>query len=466
MTTSEYINCLLVIVPAIATAYLKRSGLKENMKNKQHRRACSIVIVVGFLLVIGLGIVTIVTNNKRQVEKYDGFMTQAEMEIEKGNYLSAADLYNQAANVAYSDSSKLKAQYWKGASYFAHSTFNNSDEYLYSALGEYRQIIAQYDETISEYYIDAVIDSSYIYYFLEYSYTDKNWVQMISWLEERYDIQTLEGMEELNISLCSKITMAIALYYDAATMQTFVPGTSTEYMEKAVSAYKATAELLGCQNQYDGLNPYDSVEQLYFLQKFCDKMLDLSIYNIQNGLEVDYITTITEIIELCQRTLETVRTDKVSCSYIQLNAIIGKANWLLGGLSREPEKTVYYSKAYETLMPLVRMQLDQEHGDTLHTNVGYYAIFTLCCDDDDIEDILALYRSALANCTTSTHLNGRIDILTSACNMCEFYLENYPANIQIDSFAREMVEELEGLWGNQLTDFEKKCIEAIREMLG
>lgn len=466
MTASDYNNWLLVIVPIIATAFFARIVLKDNKRNKQLRRTYLVIIVLGVLTVIVLGIFIVSSINKGRVEKYDSFMTQAEMEINKGNYLSAADLYNQAANAAYSDSSKLKAQYWKGASYFAHSTFNNSDEYLYSALGEYRQIITQYDETISEYYIDAVIDSSCIYYFLEYSYTNENWVQMISWLEEQYDIQTHERKEELDITLCSKITMAIALYYDAATMQTFVPGTSTEYMEKAVSAYKATAELLSYQNQYEGLNPYDSVEQLHFLQEFCNGMLSLNIYNLQNGLEVDCVTSIAEIIDLCESALKTVRTDKVSYSYIQLNAIIGKANWLLGGLSREPEKTACYIKAYETLMPLVRMQLDQEYGDTLQTNVGYYAIFTLCCDDNDVEDILALYRRALTDCAPSTHLNYRIEVLTSACKMCEFFLENYPVNIQIDSFAREIVEELEGLWENQLTDYEKECIEAIREMLG
>lgn len=117
-------------------------------------------------------------------------------------------------------------------------------------------------------------------------------------------------------------------------------------------------------------------------------------------------------------------------------------------------------------MPLVRMQLDQEYGDTLQTNAGYYAVFTLCCNDDDVEDILGLFRKALTKYTPSTHLVDRIEVLISACYMCEFYLENYPANIQIDLFAREIVEELEGLWGNQLTDFDKDCIESIREMIG
>lgn len=466
MTIAEYISSLLMIISFVVSAFMALIALKVNKKNKQQRRAYLVIIALGILLAIVLSIFTAGSINKRQVEKYNSFMTQAEMEFKKGNYLSAADLYNQAASVAYSDPSKLEAQYWKGASYFAHGGVNNSDNYLHSALREYRQLIAQYDETISELYIDAVVDSSCIYYFLEYPYTDENWVQMISWLENRYNIQTLEGMEKWNISLCSKITMSIAYYYDAATMQTFIPGSSTEYMEKAVSAYKATAELWGYQNQDEGLNPYDSVEQLHFLQKFCDNMLSLTVYNIRNGLEVDYVTSISEIIDICKRALETVGTDEVSYNYIQLNTIIGKGNWLLGGLSREPEKTAYYGKAYETLMPPVRMQLDPEYRDALQTNAGYFAIVTLCCEDDDVEDILELYRKAITQYTPSTHLNDRIEVLTSACSMCEFYLENYPENIQIDSFAREIVDELDGLWGNQLTDFEKQCIEAIREKLG
>ncbi len=286
MTIAEYISSLLMIISFVVSAFMALIALKDNKKNKQQRRAYLVIIALGILLAIVLSIFTAGSINKRQVEKYNSFMTQAEMELKKGNYLSAADLYNQAASVAYSDPSKLEAQYWKGASYFAHGGVNNSDKYLHSALREYRQLIAQYDETISELYIDAVVDSSCIYYFLEYPYTDENWVQMISWLENRYNIQTLEGMEKLNISLCSKITMSIAYYYDAATMQTFIPGSSTEYMEKAVSAYKATAELWGYQNQDEGLNPYDSVEQLHFLQKFCDNMLSLTVYNIRNGLEV------------------------------------------------------------------------------------------------------------------------------------------------------------------------------------
>lgn len=465
MTISECISSFLMIASIVVPVLVARTALKDNKKNQQQRRVYLVIIVLGILLAIVLGIFTAGSINKRQVEKYNSIMTQAEMELKKGNYLSAADLYNQATSVAYSDSLKLEAQYWKGASYFAHGGVNNSDNYLYSALREYRQIITQYDETISELYIDAVVDSSCIYYFLEYPYTDENWVQMISWLENRYNIQTLEGMEKLNISLCSKITMSIAYYYDAATMQTFIPGSSTEYMEKAVSAYKATAELWGYQNQDEGLNPYDSVEQLHFLQKFCDNMLSLTVNNIQNGLEVDYVTSISEIIDICKSALETVGTDEVSYNYIQLNTIIGKGNWLMGGLSREPEKTAYYSKAYETLMPLIRMQLDPEYGDVLQTNAGYLAIVSLCCEDDDVEDILELYRKAITQYTPSTHLNDRINVLTSACNMCKFYLENYPANIQINSFTREIVEELEELWWNQLTDIEKKCIEAIRELL-
>ena len=465
MTLSEYISSFLMIATIVVPVLVARTALKDNKKNKQQRRVYLVIIALGVLFAIVLGMFTVGSINKRRVEKYNSFMTQAETEKNKGNYLSAADIYHQAANAAYSDSLKLEAQYWKGASYLAYGTFNNSDNYLHFALREYRQIIAQYDETISEFYIDAVIDSSFIYYLLEYPYTDENWVQMISWLEKRYDMQTLEGMEKLNVSLSSKITMTIAFYYDAATMQTFIPGSSTTYMEKAVSAYKATAELLAYKNQSEGLSPYDSVEQLHYLQRFCDNALNLSIYNIQNGAYVDYVTSITEITDLCKKVLETVRTDKVSYSYIQLNTIIGKGNWILGGLSCEPEKTAYYRKAYEMLMPLIRMQLDQEYGDTLQTNAGYYAIVTLCCEDDDVEDILELYRMAIAQCSPSTHLNERIEILTSACSMCKIYLENYPANMQIDSFAREIVEELEELWWNQLTDFDKERIEIIREML-
>lgn len=450
-----------IVVPVLVA----RTALKDNKKNKQQRRVYLVIIVLGVLFAIVLGIFTISSINKRRVERYNSFMTQAEMEFKKGNYLSAADLYNQAASVAYSDSSKLEAQYWKGASYFAHGGVNNSDDYLHSALREYRRIITQYDETISEFYIDAVVDSSCIYYVLEYPYTDENWVQMISWLENRYNIQMLEGMEKLNISLGSKITMSIAYYYDAATIQTFIPGSSTEYMEKAVSAYKATAELWAHQNRYEGLNPYDSVEQLYFLQKFCDNMLSLTVYNIQNGLEIDYVTSISEIIDICKKALEIVQIDKESYSYIQLNTIIGKGNWILGGLSLEPEKTAYYSKAYETLIPLIKLQLDPGYADELQTNAGYLAIVTLCCKDDDVEDIIELYRKAITQYTPSTHLNDRINVLTSACNMCKLYLENYSANNQINSFAREIVEELEKQWWNQLTDIEKKCVEETREML-
>lgn len=83
MTIAEYISSLLMIISFVVSAFMALIALKDNKKNKQQRRAYLVIIALGILLAIVLSIFTAGSINKRQVEKYNSFMTQAEMELKK-----------------------------------------------------------------------------------------------------------------------------------------------------------------------------------------------------------------------------------------------------------------------------------------------------------------------------------------------------------------------------------------------
>lgn len=421
-------------------------------------------IFVGIILLFFQYANTTFSDNQEETEAYQRIMSEAHHELECGNYDISTQLYIQAADTANNKESRLEAEYWTGASYFIKALNLDDTISYHSALKEYRAIIKGYDESDSDFYIDAVADSCCIYYYLGYSYADINWVDLIGWLEDKYDSGTIEGINSLNITLAAKVTMTLALYYDKAAEETMNPGEDNIYLEKAVTAYNSTFRLLGMQNEYSGINTFDSREMMFFLEQFCNKALNYYL-NSRKGTVLD----IENVIMLCENALTSVAHRQVTSDYINLNTIIGKSHWLLAALSdtsSDVDSQLEHNKiSYRTLMPLVKLQLDSEYTDTLQFNAGLYAMASTLCTEDDIADILALFDKGLNKYDPSTRLIERVDLLTTACTFCEFYLNYYPEIPQIRVFAEETIEELESMWLSYLTDFDKDRIHNLRLLL-
>lgn len=422
--------------------------------------AAAVVLVVAAILLVG---------NLGNKEKYSEYMDLAYFEVENQNYLEAARLFDRAEAQAYDDASSLEARYGLGMCYLAYAfqSPEDSDEYFHNALRYYVSIITDFEIADSAYYIDAIVDCCHVYYFLDYSYSDSNWKAAITWLEDRYDPIQLSSMDELSTGLGVKIVLAVAMYYADAAEESFASGTISAEYEKSMVCYQNALQLLKKQKEENAQSFYDGEEVFEFLEEYANRTLNVYAGQMIDGTKTENaMKQIDAVIDLCQTACSNMDTATVSDMYVRLGTTTGKAYWVKALLSDGEDIYLYLRKAYETLMPLVKLQLDENYQANYYTDAGMYAVSTIQCSKSDLESVIALYRLELAYCEQMGYIDYRVKVLGSACAACETIFRYHERYRDIaEPFAKEVVEEMESKWSNHLTQAQAQSLAVVKAMI-
>lgn len=436
---------------------------------EQRKRLTRFVAGGAAVLVLAAVLIAVVAGSLGNKEQYSEYIGLAKFEVENGNYLEAARLYDRAEAKAYDDASKLEALYGQGMCYFVYASESpeDSDEYYHNALRYYTAVITRFQPSDSEYYTDAMAECCEVYYFLDYSHTDSNWTAAVTWLENRYDPTDLSGMEALPAGQAANIALAVGMYYADVAEESFSGGTISAEYEKSMVCYQNALELLKRQKEENSQSFYDGDEVFFFLEEYANRTLNVCLGQMISGAEVSgALERIDAVIALCQTACANLDTEKISDMYIRLETTAGKAYWAKALLAGEEDTYTYFRKAYEALMPVVKLQLDEHYQALYYTDSGLYAVSTMQCSKSDLENIIELYRLQLAHCEEMGYIDYRVKVLVGACSVCETIFRFYDRYRDVaEPFAAEVVEEMESKWYTRLTESQIESLEMVKAMI-
>lgn len=438
----------------------------SRISRKQMRNiAVAALFIVAFVI---LCIVSVKSLSRRT--EYREYISAGNFEVRNENLLEAAEEFHYAALVAYNDQTRLEAMYYEGMAYMVYGLYTPEEfeKYAHSALNIYSSIIEHFDETDSEYYIDAIADSCSVYYTLNYPATDPNWSQMVAWVEQTYDPLSMDGnMAELPIALEVKLAMLCAHYYDRATEEEFSRGVMNEGYIKSMQYYGQSFILSVLQNESVNQGKYDGESVIGFLREYTNRMLNYygTGYILNHTVEKEEaIEKIVEATAHCIEVLDSGFVKKGSYEYIELQTNIGKALCMTALIDLDKYGS-NMQKAYETLMPLVEMQISPQYTQSVFSDCALYVVQTGQYTSEDLKSIVRLYELSIGAQRLSGNTDALIVLMESACAACSTAIALNGTSEELLHFAEQTASELERNWGNYISVSTKENIERIKSAI-
>ncbi len=458
-------DILINILSTIASYGAELIGLKKNKTNQKRIKYYRTILFIAIGVLIIYAVLTFFSARKMREESFTQKLNEAEYELNCENYEAAVKLCSEAQNLAYNEGTQLAADYFKGYTFFYKGLSLQDTDAYHSALKQYREIINNCSETDNYFYFRAVTDSCYIYYWLEYPYTDPYWTELIYWLND-FDSEGFNKMEDLGLFAGTNLTLSCALYAERATEALMDTDEGIFYLEWAARSYDSTLQLLSIANENSGINMFDDPFTLSIVTQSCSKAIEY--YRAYYGYSgIANVSDIERIVALCESALSYSYNKPIAADYIALNAAIGECYWFLEYLESNSDIALEYAKeAYQVLMPLVRLQLNPEYTDFLDFPISIFVVGSKLCTEDDINDILALYDKGLAKYNPTAYLTERLEVLQLACDFCIYYYALDCSELpQIRAFATATIEELESMWSSHLTDSDRDTIQELKSLL-
>ncbi len=441
------------------------SGGKKypSMKDNPKLRKALLVSVAALLLILLIG--GIVYRQVSLRTAYEAYEKSAYGELIRGDYDKAEELYRLVEGAAYDRQSELEAIYHQGMCYFLKGITSPQIDAtsLHAALNIYLKIVRNFDESDSQYYIDAIADSCSIYSLLGYSASDTNWMIMVKWLEERYDPTDLEAIGDLPIELGVKIAEACARYYDKDSEDEFGNGILNESYRKSMIYYGYAYKLGIMQNENVHQNAFDGKEVLLFLKEYTNRMLNydcLGYLTHDMGKKEQAKESAEEVIALCEEALNSGLVAIGSYENMYMETLIGKTYHLLS-LVEADRYAMYAEKAFERLMPLVEQQISSYYTEEIYTDAAFYALQTRCCKDTDYQKIVRLFEMAFKQAEKDGYTGYLIDLMCSFCAASSNAITFADPPGEFVEFARNTAKELEEKWPAELTDEDWAYFEII-----
>ena len=407
---SDLIGIGITLVVVIVQTKRNREG------KRQIRIFRGLIAALVAIAVIVTGIYAISSRRQREVE-FDKQMNEAYFDLENQDFLAAAEHYNQACLISYNADSLLEATYSKAMCYFLYGTINSQPDYYQNASKIYKGIIENEKYMDSEFYADAIIDMSQIYYALGYEWNEPEWLELIAWLENQAVSKSVEEITTVDeLSLRLKAVYALGVYYEYATYSSLDNLMDAELSAKALKYYEEFAYLYELNAAIKGESAVPSFYTSNVL-RIADFLL---VYAISSPDPVGYIN---KAIELCSIEIENLNAKGVKVAeYVELKKNVGKGLIFLGYILEDQEAN-YRVEAYKTLSPLLSIQ--DESAQFPLMNLGYYLIRTNLCSDAEVDRIIDVYEYNISQLSFETNAYGRIDVLISACTSCRWIVENY-----------------------------------------
>lgn len=433
------------------------------LQEKPKLRKALLVSAVAILLILLIS-GTLFRRASMKME-YDAYDKSAYGEFARRNYDKAEELYRLAEGAAYDKRSELEAIYHQGMCYLLRGSASPQIDAtnLHTALNIYLKIIDNFDDSDSQYYIDAITDSCLVYYLLGYSASDMNWTALVQRLEERYDPTDLEAVGDLPIELVEKIAVECAHYYDKVSEDEFRNGILSKSYQKSMIYYGYAYELGIMQNENVYQNAFDGEEVLLFLKEYTNRLLNYDCLGYlchDMGTKEQAKESAEEVIALCEAALNSGLVTIGSYENMYLETLIGKTYRLLAQVEEE-QYAMYAEKAYERLMPLVDQQISSHYTEGIYTDSAYYALQTLCCKEADYQKIVCLFEMAFKQAEEDGYTGYLIELMRSACGASSIVIKFADPPEAFVEFARNTARELEEKWPAELTAGDWEFLEII-----
>lgn len=442
MSFDTYISLLLGDLIALAfTILMAISQTKNNKEGKRQIKALKFLFVVPIALAIVLTSIFFASSARQKKLEYNQLISDAYFDVNNKSYLDAAEHYYQASLAAYNSDTILEATYGEGMCYFLYATETFQSQYFQKAAKIYTYIIENKEYYASEPYVDAIVDMSQIYYFLDYSWDEPEWAELIVWLENKIASERIDDISSADeLSLRLKIVYALGLYYDHATHSDFDNFRNSELAAKALMyydeyhyLYQLTAETKGELTIPD-----------FYTSNILNIVDFLFVYGISSDDPEMYISA---AIEMCETELNRLKATDISLvEYIGLKESIGKGQIFLSYLY-DDKGSIYLQRAYQSLVSLLEIR-DKDSQASL-MNVGYYLVRTNLCSNEELDRILQIYNANLSQVLADSNSPVRIKNLISACSTCRWIIENYDFSSYAYESGMHYAEEL----NTQLADF-------------
>lgn len=414
----------------------KRELQKSNNRLTKDHKIFLCLVLLGVLVIT----VVIIIYLFLRPSAYNDAINKAEFEFGNRNYIEAAKYYNEAAYVAYDIETKVSALYYEGACYIQLGLYSDDNNYFSQALRKYYLIIGNSKYKDTEYYRDALIDSSFALRELYGKWDDENLTNIIYQLENTYDFSNIDDISLEDVDLMNKVALAIAVYYKYAANDNFEIGNkdkTKELSDKAIYYYGVVCQLTP---QADIIH-FKNTDLLYMYLEISELMIKGSL---SSGNYTDALTNFNNTINFCKSAIDTFEISEKDTEslnvYLKLKINLGKSYYLLSGLAGEE----YLSMAYDELKPLIYLNVGRDIEYTL-LDAGYYLILTKNCTTEEIDIILDRYENQLNGMTMENE--NYLTLIQSALETCKFIVDIYEEN----SRAVEKGEELSIKVGNLLS---------------
>lgn len=413
---------------------------KKNKDGKRKRRIYYNILKALGVLIIIIIVLYFYSSDQQKKENYNHVIDQATIEFDSKDYLSAAKIYHNASTNAYDIETEVESTYKEGMCFTLQGMNNSKPEYYPKAVEIYSSIINNPEYMESEFYLDAAIDMSGIFYLTNISCDNADWVSLIQLLEDNID---LEDSKDVPKGQKLKAAQVLALYFEKASHADKENSQNTIFLSKTLTYYKLFSDWYTRSSTETDLNLTGM--STFNIINITDSLLDYAPFT------ADPVELANGAIKLCKSEMKRLGDQTDLVEYIQLKKNLGKGYWILGTCEKNNE---HLKKSYEILKSILYITDEKAQIELL--DVAYYLILGGQYSEEDLTRALDVYEYNVSNLPVSTYRKLRIKILISASTACRWILENHGDYERAFVLGRAFSKELKTILYDLLDDDERE----------
>lgn len=433
-----------------ADSVLKK--IKSIKENKIYYR--KIIVLTAFIACILFCLIFFSIYYFNKYSKYNYFMNKASSLKRNYNFTQAAEEYHNASEMAtkliFNRGLYVKAVCLECDCYMMVAIKETDKEvarqYFAKAGGKYSEVINDGRNKDTDFYVDALAGLSDVYSYTEHILDDE-WGTLINLI-----LEETEKMDEIDT--------------DAKDIK----NNDDELICHWISAYSALVGYYytGIETDYSFMcNPFVTYTALAYCEKYDNLLNFLKEKDKEIDILIDSIElakTRAELMILVARSPYTKNPDQFAkqaidlCqsyltdasyyiknnmeNYITLKKFLADGYRILAGdCSAESQKSNEYMKlAYDELSPLLDIEGENIELDQI-VDVGYSAIFTGYCSEEELKEILDSFQELLLQSSISENPKKIAWYAIGICDACKYIIENYEYSQQE---ALEMGKQVSG----------------------
>lgn len=400
---------------------------------------------------------TIIIRYLNRYSIYNQYMNDAAYLKQNHSYLEAAyNYYNalaKAKKLILNQNLYVKAACQEADCYFLlaleEDDENISSQYYAKAGGIYGEIINNKKNKNTDFYVDALTGLSYVYNFTEHK-MDKEWEIIIKQIDEemkkrKKDYEYIQNSDDVDDALLyrwMRIYSALGYYYYAAIQTDYSFMYNPYITNTALTYYKKYDVLLDLARKKD-IEVAMAIDPIYYDIVKAELMILIAespwIKNPEQYAK--------QAIDVCQSYLNnaSISIGKDVENYISLKSITANGYYILGEVNEKKGLKVksdeYMKKAYEEMIVLLDMKNDKVQLEQI-VNIGYNAIFTGFCSDEDIEKILDNYDKLLLEYNINEKPKELSWLALNICDACRGIINIYGYSERAWRMGKEIAENV------------------------